>query len=82
MSRRDINSVTRGSAHATSPKRTTIRPDTSRSGLALRTALHLERWHPKRVGTAIGALRGLPPIEAMPIARASTAAGSERRSRE
>ncbi|WP_322024303.1 hypothetical protein [Burkholderia sp. BCC1977] len=34
---------------------------------ALPTALHRERWHPKRVGTAIGALRGIAPIEAMPM---------------
>ena len=34
---------------------------------ALLTALHLERWHPKLVGAAIGALLGIALIEAMPM---------------
>ena len=34
---------------------------------ALLTTLHLERWHPKLVGAAIGALLGIALIEAMPM---------------
>ncbi|KVC16242.1 hypothetical protein WI69_19545 [Burkholderia diffusa] len=34
---------------------------------ALLTSLHLERWHPKLVGAAIGALLGIALIEAMPM---------------
>ncbi|NIF42692.1 hypothetical protein F3J14_17730 [Burkholderia sp. Tr-862] len=34
---------------------------------ALLMALHLERWHPKLVGAAIGALLGIALIEAMPM---------------
>ena len=34
---------------------------------ALLTALYLERWHPKLVGAAIGALLGIALIEAMPM---------------
>ncbi|MGU7773395.1 hypothetical protein ACV229_24855 [Burkholderia sp. MR1-5-21] len=34
---------------------------------ALLTALHLERWHPKLVGAAIGALIGIALIEALPM---------------
>ncbi|WP_321796452.1 hypothetical protein [Burkholderia sp. BCC1988] len=30
-------------------------------------ALHLERWHPERVGAAIGARLGIALIEAMPM---------------
>jgi len=31
------------------------------------TALHLERWHPRLVGAAIGALVGLVLIETLPL---------------
>ncbi|AJY09888.1 hypothetical protein K6W16_21390 [Burkholderia dolosa] len=34
---------------------------------ALLTALHLERWHPKLIGAAIGALIGIALIEAVPM---------------
>ncbi|SAK55067.1 membrane protein [Caballeronia fortuita] len=34
---------------------------------ALLTALHLDGWHPKLIGAAIGALLGLALIEAVPI---------------
>ena len=34
---------------------------------ALLTALHLDRWHPKLIAAAIGALLGLALIEAVPI---------------
>ncbi|MFM0322590.1 hypothetical protein [Caballeronia glebae] len=34
---------------------------------ALLTALHLDRWHPKLIGAALGALLGLALIEAVPI---------------
>ncbi|KAG8155027.1 hypothetical protein [Burkholderia catarinensis] len=34
---------------------------------ALLTALHRERWHPKVVGAALGALLGIALIEAMPM---------------
>ncbi|MDR8732048.1 hypothetical protein FEQ05_02926 [Burkholderia pseudomultivorans] len=34
---------------------------------ALLTALHLERWHPKLIGAALGALIGIALIEAMPM---------------
>nr|WP_284506017.1 hypothetical protein [Caballeronia sp. INDeC2] len=34
---------------------------------ALLTALHLDRWHPKLIGAAIGALLGLALIEAVPM---------------
>lgn len=34
---------------------------------ALLTALHLERWHPKLIGAALGALLGIALIEAMPM---------------
>jgi hypothetical protein len=29
--------------------------------------MHLERWHPKLVGAAIGALLGIALIEAVPL---------------
>jgi hypothetical protein len=34
---------------------------------AMMTACHLERWHPRLVGAAIGALLGLVLIEAVPM---------------
>jgi hypothetical protein len=34
---------------------------------AMMTACHLERWHPRLVGGAIGALLGLVLIEAVPM---------------
>ncbi|MBY4871221.1 MULTISPECIES: hypothetical protein [Burkholderia] len=34
---------------------------------ALLTALHFERWHPKLIGAALGALIGIALIEAMPL---------------
>jgi hypothetical protein len=34
---------------------------------ALITAMHLERWHPRLVGAAIGALLGLLLIETLPL---------------
>jgi hypothetical protein len=34
---------------------------------ALLTALHLDRWHPKLISAAIGALLGLALIEAVPM---------------
>jgi hypothetical protein len=34
---------------------------------ALITALHLERWHPRLVGAAVGALVGFVLIEALPL---------------
>jgi hypothetical protein len=34
---------------------------------ALMTACHLERWHPRLIGAAIGALLGLALIEAVPM---------------
>lgn len=34
---------------------------------ALITALHLERWHPRLVGAAIGALLGFVLVEALPM---------------
>jgi hypothetical protein len=34
---------------------------------ALITALHLERWHPRLVGAAVGALLGFVLIETMPM---------------
>ncbi|KVN42072.1 hypothetical protein WJ63_27225 [Burkholderia pyrrocinia] len=34
---------------------------------ALLTAMHLERWHPRLIGAAIGALIGIALIEAVPM---------------
>ena len=34
---------------------------------ALITALHLERWHPRLVGAAIGALLGFDLVETLPM---------------
>jgi len=34
---------------------------------ALLTSLHLERWHPKLIGAALGVLLGIALIEAMPM---------------
>ncbi|SAK87248.1 membrane protein [Caballeronia terrestris] len=34
---------------------------------ALLAAIHLDRWHPKLVGAAIGALVGFALIEAVPL---------------
>jgi hypothetical protein len=34
---------------------------------ALITALHLERWHPRLVGAAIGALLGFVLVETLPM---------------
>jgi hypothetical protein len=34
---------------------------------ALITALHLERWHPRLVGAAVGALLGFVLIETLPM---------------
>ncbi|WP_296650941.1 hypothetical protein [Paraburkholderia sp.] len=34
---------------------------------ALITALHLERWHPRLIGAAIGTLLGFVLIEALPM---------------
>ncbi|HWT38058.1 MAG TPA: hypothetical protein VN289_17345 [Paraburkholderia sp.] len=34
---------------------------------SLLTAVHLERWHPKLIGAAIGALLGIALIEAVPL---------------
>lgn len=34
---------------------------------ALLTALHLDRWHPKLVAAALGALIGVAVIEALPL---------------
>lgn len=34
---------------------------------ALITALHLERWHPRLVGAAVGAILGFVLIEALPM---------------
>ncbi|MBN3753102.1 hypothetical protein G3N95_09115 [Paraburkholderia sp. Tr-20389] len=33
----------------------------------LLTATHLDRWHPKLIGAAIGALLGIALIEAVPL---------------
>ncbi|MBN3819245.1 hypothetical protein G3N57_22675 [Paraburkholderia sp. Se-20369] len=34
---------------------------------AVLTAMHLERWHPRLIGAAIGALIGIALIEAVPM---------------
>lgn len=34
---------------------------------SLFSALHLDRWHPKLLGAAIGALLGVALIEAVPL---------------
>jgi hypothetical protein len=34
---------------------------------ALLAAVHLDRWHPKLIGAAIGALLGFVLIEAVPL---------------